>query len=147
MANGNIYRSTIQSPAPKDWRKRTRSHYQNIGDLLKERGEQGLGVRSSELYVEPERYGRSPRNRISELRRDGWNIGGKSYSSSDWFYWLRSDAAGRTYPTARFDEPPNAPRPQLVNQPEPAKPIESEYMRRVREEQERAAPLFAGVRQ
>ena len=101
-----------------EWRSRTRSHYHNIADLLKQRAEQGLGVRSSELYREPERYGRSPRNRISELRQHGWNIGSKPYADSDWFYWLRSDASGRQYPTQRFDDPPKAPRPQLVSQPD-----------------------------
>lgn len=102
----------------QDWRSRARSHRENIADLLIERAKQGLGVRGSELYASPEEFGRSPRNRISELRRDGWNIGGKAHDSSDWFYWLRSDNVGRSYPTARFDELPNPPRPQLVKQPE-----------------------------
>ncbi len=48
---------------------RTRSHYERILALLRERGP--AGVLSSELYDSPELYGRSPRNRISELRRDG----------------------------------------------------------------------------
>lgn len=104
----------------QEWRSRARSHRENIADLLIQRAKQGLGVRGSELYASPEEFGRSPRNRISELRRGGWNIGGKSYGDSDWFYWLRSDAAGRTFPTARFDELPNPPRPQLVKQPETA---------------------------
>ena len=102
----------------QDWRRRARSHYDNIAELLKQRGQQGLGVRSSELYASPEKFGRSPRNRISELRSDGWNIGGKAHNTSDWFYFLRSDGAGKQYPTHRFDEPPKAPRPQLVSQPE-----------------------------
>src|SRR5215472_16994647 len=89
----------------QDWRRRARSHYDNIADILRERAEQGLGVRGSELYSDVERFGRSPRNRISELRRDGCNIGGKASGDSDWFYWLRSDA-GREYPTERFNEPP-----------------------------------------
>lgn len=103
----------------QDWRARTRSHYRNIAELFVQRAEQGLGVKGSELYSDVERFGRSPRNRISELRRDGWNIGGKAHDSSDWFYWLRTDDAGRTYPTARFDEPPNSPRPQFAVQPQP----------------------------
>lgn len=107
----------------QEWRRRTRSHYENISELLRERGEQGLGVKGSELYSDVERFGRSPRNRISELRRDGWNIGGKASGDSDWFYWLRSDKSGRSYPTARFDEPPSVPRPQLVKQPEPKSQI------------------------
>ena len=106
-----------------DWRPRARSHYENIAALLRERAEQGLGVKGSELYSDVERFGRSPRNRISELRRDGWNIGGKALGESDWFYWLRRDNNGRSYPTARFDEPEKAPRPILVAQPQPKEPL------------------------
>jgi hypothetical protein len=112
-------KSVVATTNSQDWRKRTRSHYANIAELLKQRGEQGLGVRGSELYSDVERFGRSPRNRISELRRNGWSIGGKAHGASDWFYWLRRDDADRTYPTARFDEPENPARPKLVRQPEP----------------------------
>jgi hypothetical protein len=48
---------------------RTRSHYDRILALLRERG--SAGVLSSELYDAPHLFGRSPRNRISELRKDG----------------------------------------------------------------------------
>jgi hypothetical protein len=48
---------------------RTRSHYERILALLRERG--SVGVLSSELYDAPNLYGRSPRNRIAELRHDG----------------------------------------------------------------------------
>src|SRR5438477_128012 len=48
---------------------RTRSHYARILALLRERGP--AGVLSSELYDAPELYGRSPRNRVSEMRADG----------------------------------------------------------------------------
>jgi len=48
---------------------RTRSHYARILVLLRERG--SAGVLSSELYDQPHLFGRSPRNRISELRKDG----------------------------------------------------------------------------
>ena len=48
---------------------RNRSHYDRILTLLRERGP--AGVLSSELYDAPYLYGRSPRNRISELRKDG----------------------------------------------------------------------------
>jgi len=137
---------TAQSLHNSHWRIRARSHYENIRELLKQRAEQGLGVRSSELYQEPHLYGRSPRNRISELKRRGWDIAGKSYGDSDWFYWLRSDDTGREYPTERFNEPPRPPRPRLVNQPELNQPeMESDFMRRRREEQEQAMPLFAGA--
>ncbi len=71
---------------------RSRSHYEAILELLRERGPQG--VLGSELYARPELYGRSPRNRISELRRDGCLIEGKPYGSSDWFYRLIRDNAG-----------------------------------------------------
>lgn len=47
----------------------TWSHYTRILALLRERGP--VGVLSSELYDAPDLYGRSPRNRISEIRRDG----------------------------------------------------------------------------
>jgi hypothetical protein len=48
---------------------RTRSHYERILALLRERGP--AGVLSSELYDAPHLFGRSPRNRISEMRQDG----------------------------------------------------------------------------
>lgn len=54
------------------WRKRAHSHYQNILDLLRARGP--LGVTSAELYSDASRFGRSPRNRVSELRADGHKI-------------------------------------------------------------------------
>lgn len=71
---------------------RTRSHYQRIRTLLFERGD--IGVDASELYAHPELYGRSPRNRISELRADlkkegsVYMISGKAKGSSDWHYRL-----------------------------------------------------------
>lgn len=71
---------------------RTRSHYQAILELLRERGSQG--VLGSELYARPELYGRSPRNRISELRRDGFMIEGRPHGAADWHYWLIRDNAG-----------------------------------------------------
>lgn len=71
---------------------RSHSHYKALLELLRERGPQG--VLGSELYARPELYGRSPRNRISELRRDGHLIEGKPHGSSDWFYRLLRDNAG-----------------------------------------------------
>jgi hypothetical protein len=65
---------------------RTRSHYERILALLRERG--SAGVLSSELYDSPELYGRSPRNRISELWRDGHLISGEARGASDWHYIL-----------------------------------------------------------
>jgi hypothetical protein len=99
---------------------RTRSHYDAILELLRERGPQG--VLASELYGSPEKYGRSPRNRISELRQDGHLIEGKPRGSSDWFYRLIRDSDGE--------------KPQ---------PTESAFMQLRRKEQDEAAPLFKGV--
>jgi hypothetical protein len=78
---------------------RTRSRYEAILQLLRDRGQQG--VLGSELYNAPERFGRSPRNRISELRRDGHLIEGRAHGSSDWFYCLV-----RELPTASPSNPP-----------------------------------------
>jgi hypothetical protein len=66
--------------------ERTRSHYAAILALLRARGLRG--VLGSELYAEPIKYGRSPRNRISELRRNGFSIVGKAHGASDWHYTL-----------------------------------------------------------
>jgi Helix-turn-helix domain len=65
---------------------RCHSHRERILALLRERGSQG--VLASELYEQPHLYGRSPRNRISELRRDGFVISGKSRGASNWHYVL-----------------------------------------------------------
>lgn len=104
----------------QDWRRRTKNHKENVAALLIARALDGMGVRSIEdLYSHPELYGVSPRNRISELGKDGWDIGRKPCGNGT-FYWLRKDGQGRTYPqTRRFDEPPNSPRPQLAVQPQP----------------------------
>ena len=124
--------SITASSNPQDWRGRTRAHKERIAALLVERAEQGMGVQGSDLYDHPELYGHSPRNRISELGKNGWDIGRKQGEHRCFFYWLRRDGNGRTYPTRRFDDPEPAP--------------ESAFMRRRREEQEQSAPLFAGVR-
>jgi hypothetical protein len=65
---------------------RTRSHYDRILGLLRERGP--AGVLASELYDAPHLYGRSPRNRISECRKDGHLIEGRPRGASDWHYVL-----------------------------------------------------------
>jgi hypothetical protein len=81
---------------------------------LKDRGAQG--VLGSDLYARPELYGRSPRNCISELRRDGHLIEGKPHGSSDWFYRLIREETGAT-PLADspdwYERATGRPRPQL----------------------------------
>ena len=54
------------------WRSRAATHYENILEILRERGPHG--VTSAELYSDASRFGRSPRNRVSELRQHGHNI-------------------------------------------------------------------------
>jgi hypothetical protein len=90
---------------------RSRSHYEAILELLRERGPRG--VLGSELYARPDLYGRSPRNRISELRRDGHLIEGKSRGSSDWFYRLIRDNIGAKPLSDSLDlfEREHGPRP------------------------------------
>ena len=102
----NKYRTTIQQASTlsevaqarphrsKGAPARSHSHYTAILELLRERAQQGRGVLGSELYEHPESYGRSPRNRISELRRDGYIIEGKPNGSADWFYKLIRDNTG-----------------------------------------------------
>src|SRR5690348_1428915 len=107
----------------QDWRKRATGHCANIAALLIERAQQGMCVQGSFLYAHPELYGRSPRNRISELNRRGWDIGSKPGEHGCSCYWVRHDDTGRGYPTARFDEPETSPRPRLVAQPEPKAPL------------------------
>jgi hypothetical protein len=88
MAKRSIYRDAIQPRRGTGAPSRTRSHYDAILALLHERGPEG--VLASELYDHPHLYGRSPRNRISELRRDGFVISGEARGSSDWHYVLVS---------------------------------------------------------
>lgn len=71
---------------------RSRSHYERILTLLRERGPSG--VLSSELYDNPQLYGRSPRNRISELRADGCLIETKPAGASVVRYILLRDSNG-----------------------------------------------------
>lgn len=80
---------------------RCSSHKSAILALLCERGPQG--VLGSELYNSPEKFGRSPRNRISELRAEGHLIEGKPHGSSDWFYRLIRDNAGEKPATDSSD--------------------------------------------
>jgi hypothetical protein len=109
---------------------RCTSHKENILRLLRERGPEG--VLGSELYARPELYGRSPRNRVGELRQSGHLIEGKSHGSSDWHYVLS------------HENPSPTPKPS-AGKPSQQIPL-SNYMRQVQIEQDDAAPLFAGVR-
>ena len=141
MAQGTTYRETIQSPTLAEVAQarprrsngapaRSGTHYTAILQLLKARAAQGLGVLGSELYARPDLYGRSPRNRISELRRDGCLIEGKPHGSADWFYRLIRDNAGAKPQTGDWYEREHGPRP--VDKPAA---IACDL------------PLFAGVRQ
>src|SRR6267378_429803 len=87
---------------------RCASHKSAILGLLRERGPQG--VLGSELYNLPAKFGRSPRNRISELRKDGCLISGKPHGSSDWHYILLRDSSGAT-PHQDWYEREHGPRP------------------------------------
>jgi hypothetical protein len=71
-STSNPHRAPRAAVKTGTWRERAHSHYQNILALLRERGP--AGVLSSELYNRPEKFGRSPRNRISEARAAGLNI-------------------------------------------------------------------------
>lgn len=83
---------------------RTRSHYERILVLLRERG--AAGVLSTELYDAPHLFGRSPRNRISEMRQDGCLIETKPAGASVVRYVLLRDANGQ--PPPQGTPPPHA---------------------------------------
>jgi hypothetical protein len=71
---------------------RTNSHYERILALLRERGP--AGVLSSELYNSPHLFGRSPRNRISEMRQAGNLIETSPAGESMVRYVLLRDSSG-----------------------------------------------------
>ena len=100
---------------------RSRTHYERILALLRERGP--AGVLASELYDAPSLYGRSPRNRISELRQDGHLISGNARGASDWHYVLIRENES---PTPRRSRPGKAEQLSL-----PATPKMKETMERV----------------
>lgn len=76
----------VFAPPNSSWRVRAESHYSNILELLRTRC--SAGVRSDELYNCPEKYGRSPRNRISEMRAKGFKIRTEHINSSTVLYVL-----------------------------------------------------------
>lgn len=113
-------RKSLRVFAPsKSWRARAASHYSNILALLRARGP--AGILSSELYDFPEKFGRSPRNRVSELRRDGFEIRTVHVNASVVKYILLADRGKRSAT-------------------EPRAPVEPE------ESSTDELPLFAGVR-
>src|SRR5262245_1401217 len=71
---------------------RTNSHYDRILALLRERGP--TGVISSELYDAPHLFGRSPGNRISEMRQAGHLIETSAAGESTVRYVLLRDSSG-----------------------------------------------------
>lgn len=81
---------------------RTCSHYGHILSLLRERGP--AGVLSSELYDAPELYGRSPRNRTSEMRQDGCLVETVPAGASTVRYILIRDSEGAA-PTSPVSDP------------------------------------------
>jgi hypothetical protein len=89
---------------------RTLSHKANLLELLKERGSRG--VLASELYNSPEKFGRSPRNRLSELRKEGHLIQGEPRGASDWHYVLVRDASGQKPDSRDWYERQHGPRPR-----------------------------------
>ena len=67
--------------------ERAASQRQRILERLREAGSRG--VLASELYDDAQcRYGRSPRNRISELRKAGHRIAGEWESKADFRHTL-----------------------------------------------------------
>jgi Helix-turn-helix domain len=79
---------------------RSRSHYERILALLRERGP--LGVLSTELYNSHQLFGRSPRNRISELRKDG--------------HFIRTEPAGPSVVRYVLTHENPSPTPRPVSQ-------------------------------
>jgi hypothetical protein len=100
------YRSTIFPKSGSGAPARTASHRDRILDLLRERSSQG--ILASEMYDQPHLFGRSPRNRISELRRDGFVISGEARGASDWHYVLLPDSEDW------FERETGQPRPKAA---------------------------------
>jgi hypothetical protein len=89
-----------------NWRTRAASHYAHILEFLKQRG--ASGVLSSELYDNPALFGRSPRNRISEMRAHGLSITTIHVNASTVRYILREG------PRDWYQETTGSPRPSVV---------------------------------
>jgi hypothetical protein len=112
------------------------SHRERIHTLLRERGP--AGVLSSELYDSPHLYGRSPRNRVSELRADGCLIETVPAGASVVKYILIRDSDGT--PPPRHTPPPEIDSADWFERLE-GKPRSSEDNSCAPD-----LPLFAGVR-
>jgi hypothetical protein len=123
----NHIKTQDTNPNGKTWRERSHSHYQNILDLLRARGP--AGVLSSELYDCPGKFGRSPRNRVSELRRDGFSIQTVHVNASTVRYVLLAGRAEQPAPRDWYEEQTGRARVHVV----PAKSTTEDL------------PLFAGV--
>jgi hypothetical protein len=119
---------------------RSVSHKSAIFALLFKRGP--AGVLGSELYNSPEKFGRSPRNRISELRQEGHLISGAPRGVSDWHYVLIRDNAGAK-PPADLPESPQADAASAFN-PQTDDWYESQTGK-PRPSADVHLPLFAGV--
>jgi hypothetical protein len=112
---------TPRSEQPTNsWRGRARSHFQNILDLLTQRGP--AGVLSSELYSDHARFGVSGRNRISEMRAAGLDIETIHLSSGPVRYVL--------HPRDWYEKQTGKPRASVVQEKSTTDDL----------------PLFVGVR-
>jgi len=69
---------------------RAGSHRANVRAFLVERG--AIGVLSREMYERPELYGRSPRNRVSELKKAGDIIGTRWEGEEYRYIWGWDDS-------------------------------------------------------
>jgi hypothetical protein len=86
-----------------DWRRRARSHKANLLELLRARG--AVGVRSDELYAWPTTFGRSPRNRIADLRAEGFVIETQTIDRYSVRYVLRGPGADPPRPGPVVERP------------------------------------------
>lgn len=100
--------SGVFAPASPSWRVRAHSHYGRILELLRERGSRG--VLSSELYDNPALFGRSPRNRVSEMRRDGFEIRTVQVNASTVRYVLLADRGEQHAPRDWYEKQTGKPR-------------------------------------
>ena len=87
--------------------ERAASQRHRILERLREAGSRG--VLASELYDDPQcRYGRSPRNRISELRKAGHRITGEWENKTDFRYTLLEETVSAK-PLPEYSPKPRTP--------------------------------------